>query len=250
MRELFDAYSLRARMGPFALVLAPLLLALWIWQPQLFGLIGGVSSVVLTLAVSMVCGHMVREAGKRREPALWLMWDGPPATRFLRHRDRTIDDATKARWHALGGQLLGDVPLPNKRQETANPEKADQTYTAVVKALRSRTRDAKLFPLVFRENVLYGFLRNMLGLKPVGVAASLIAVVAVAVRARAEVETANQVSDAVIIGAVASVSLLLIWSVWIRPNAVKVAAEAYAERLLETLSSVSASSSGGPPHSA
>jgi hypothetical protein len=246
MRDLFDAYSLRARMGPFALVLAPLLLALWIWQPQLFDLITGVSSVVLTVAVSMVCGHMVREMGKRREPALWSMWDGPPATRFLRHRDRKIDDATKARWHALGGKLLGDVTLPNKRQESANPEKADQTYTAIVKALRSRTRDVRQFPLVFRENVLYGFLRNMLGLKPVGVVTSLIALAAVSARAGAELTTAGQVSDATIVGAFASVSLALVWTAWIRPNAVKVAAEAYAERLLETLDSLSKSSSGGP----
>lgn len=248
MRELFDAYSIRARIGPFALVLAPLLLALWTWQPQLFGLIGGVSSVVLTLAVSMVCGQMVREAGKRREPALWSMWDGAPATRFLRHRDRTIDDATKARWHILGGTLLGDVTLPNKRQETANPEKADQTYTAVVKALRSRTRDAKQFPLVFRENVLYGFLRNMWGLKPIGITTSVIAVIAVAARASADWSMARQVSDSAIMGAFASVSLLLMWSVWIRPNAVKVAAEAYAERLLETLTAQSTPSWAKPPH--
>lgn len=40
--------------------------------------------------------------------------------------------------------------------------------------LREQTRDPKMFPIVYEENVNYGFRRNLLGLKPTGAAIAVV----------------------------------------------------------------------------
>jgi hypothetical protein len=64
--------------------------------------------------------------------------------------------------------------------ENEDPTAADKSYTSAVKWLLEFTRNTKLFPLVFNENVYYGFRRNTLAAKPIalcllGLAAALAA---------------------------------------------------------------------------
>ena len=70
--------------------------------------------------------------------------------------------------------------LPNLAEETADPESADRRYNEATATLRELTRPRKDFPLVFEENVEYGFRRNCLGIRPVALTVAL-SVVAVSV---------------------------------------------------------------------
>jgi hypothetical protein len=74
--------------------------------------------------------------------------------------------------------LKGQLPhlaLPTAEEERADPEGADRAYESVTAWLRTQTRDTKTFSILFRENISYGFRRNLWGLKPLGVTIALLA---------------------------------------------------------------------------
>ena len=57
----------------------------------------------------------------------------------------------------------------------ATPDKADDTYVGATKRLRELTRSNK--QLLLKENIAYGFHRNMLAMKPVGIVSCLLGIV-------------------------------------------------------------------------
>lgn len=65
--------------------------------------------------------------------------------------------------------MLGDR-LPTQAEELADPGAVDERYDDSVARLRGLTRNNRKFRLLFSENINYGLRRNLLGLKPIGVA--------------------------------------------------------------------------------
>lgn len=96
-----------------------------------------------------------------------------PTTIALRHRDRFLDGVSKQRYHTAITAKLG-IAMPTAEEELAAPEQADDTYTGATKRLRELTRSNK--QLLLKENIAYGFHRNMLAMKPVGVASCLVGI--------------------------------------------------------------------------
>ena len=64
-----------------------------------------------------------------------------------------------------------DTAFPDAGQEKSNPAKADEAYQSGAHWLLDHTRpdDGKKFDLLFRDNVTYGFRRNALGVRPLGI---------------------------------------------------------------------------------
>jgi hypothetical protein len=67
------------------------------------------------------------------------------------------------------------LKLPTAEEEAAYPEAADSAYQSVTTWLLTQTRDTKRFSILFRENISFGFRRNLWGLKPIGAAVTLMA---------------------------------------------------------------------------
>ncbi len=65
------------------------------------------------------------------------------------------------------------VTLPSPEAEATDPEAADSLYDSAVQWLIPQTRSGGRFPLVFQENVNYGFRRNLWGLRPIGLAVAI-----------------------------------------------------------------------------
>ena len=83
--------------------------------------------------------------------------------------------------------------------------------------------------MLLKENINYGFCRNLLGMRPTGVATSLLgfaACVAAGLHYR---------STTPWFLAIACLAFLARWVFTIRPDWVRIPAVAYAERLLECL---------------
>ena len=89
--------------------------------------------------------------------------------------DDTIDAHTKEKYRAF---LAGKVkrPAPTAEEEAANQVDADTFYEQCGIWMRNNTRDAKKFPILFNELVMYGFRRNLTGLKYSALALNLIVV--------------------------------------------------------------------------
>lgn len=200
---------------------------------RLVGVAGGAAALAL-------CG-LVRDRGKRLEPALWASWGGNPTVQRLRWRDADDQDAVR-RLHARINALL-DEPLPDANAEAKDSAAADRCYSEAVAVLREHTRDTARFRLVFAENMEYGFRRNALGLRPF---ALFIAAIALAVSGAFLLwgggDTAGRWARWGISGGI-SAALLVYWWGIVTPEWVRRPAELYADRLFEGVETLHTSES-------
>lgn len=175
MFKFLDAYSLRARLFPAILGVAPALAALALlisWEKiALSNTIATAGLLVLVFALA----DFARRIGVYIEPKIYAEMGGKPSVTMFRRSDHTIEEATKDRYRTfIAGKI--NQPAPSSRQESANQAVADAFYEACGTWLRTNTRDAKKFPLVFGELVGYGFRRNQYGLKWVALGLNTVVV--------------------------------------------------------------------------
>lgn len=166
-----DPYDRKARLTPGLLVALPLLVPLVCVYGARNPILAGVVALLGGCGAMFALANITREQGKRIEEKLLRDWGGMPTTVALRHRDKAIlDSVSKARYHSLIEEKLG-IKMPSAEEERSNAEGADDAYVGATKLLRERTRSNK--QLLFKENISYGFHRNMLGMKPAGIVVSL-----------------------------------------------------------------------------
>jgi hypothetical protein len=225
--RVFDTYALRAQLFPALLTILPLGLAVISWTGK-----GPILAPAIGLALGS-CGAcfavaaIARNRGRELQSRLWLTWGGPPTTQLLRHCG-TANSVLRERWHLGLGNLVGRR-FPTKEQEAAAPEEADEVYEASVRLLISNERKSPSTLLIARENANYGFCRNLLALKPIGITSSLFGA------AGSFAATWLGHGDFIISGVCTILSglILLAWLFIVTADWVKAPAFAYAERLLE-----------------
>lgn len=234
-----DAYTRKARIAPAVLLAIPaaaLLVAGAISPETVLRVVG-----VFLGAIGILIAVLVREAGRRIQPRLWESWGGPPTMIRLRWRDGGVAAAV-ARLHQRIEAVTGEA-LPDEQAEAEDPDEADRRYDEVVGVLRERTRDATVFPLVAAENADYGFRRNTLGLRSLGIAFSvlgmLVGVAFIALGSGSSSRTSHWVPAAGVCGL-----CLIFWLAVVNDGWVRKAAENYADRLLGAVDSLTRSTGG------
>lgn len=244
-QKISDPYDRQARLYPSLLVVAPIPVML----VCLYGAGAIVGSTIVALlgscGIAFVLGRVAREAGKRIEPKLYEAWGGAPTTQVLRHRDQRYDPHTKQRFHAVLGRGL-KIAMPTREQEDADPTAADDLYRAATTWLIKQTRDTKKYPLVFKENINFGFQRNALGLKPWGLLVCILCVVWALMHAEVfsleplhlSVSAAHALSPAIRVSLLISAAIALIWIFLVTRAAARRVGFAYAERLIEASDSM------------
>ncbi len=98
--------------------------------------------------------------------------------------------------------------------------------------LLQRTRDREKFRLVFRENVNYGFRRNLWGMKSAGIATAIVGLVAGMAKAIQLGLAGEDVQMTAVAAALVGLTLLTLWLFRIRPSWVKIAADGFARQLI------------------
>jgi hypothetical protein len=175
--ELFDTYSRQARLQPALLVLAPVFFTIAVWFPRDYSLTAGLVGLGVSCGIAGLLAHIARRRGRIAERQLFAEWGGKPTTIWLRHRDTHLDEYTKARYISFLQRHIAGWTPPTSEEEAANPEAADRRYETAVKWLLEYTRDTTKFPLVFKENISYGFRRNLYGLRIIGLFLAVVALV-------------------------------------------------------------------------
>ena len=238
-----DPYERQARLYPALLGLLPLLAMIGLLYAPAATALAGIVTVAVSCGGLYFMTSVCREFGKRLEDRLYSEWGGKPSTQLLRHRDRTIESVTKLRYHAFLAGKIGQA-FPDSEQETQNPEKADDLYQSGVRWLLNHTRpdDTKKFDLLFKENISYGFRRNALGIKPLGVTITVGCLLWVVVRQVliffASAHPFNDIGvlwrlpENVAASLMASVAMLAAWLFFFTKATVRTAAFTYAEALL------------------
>lgn len=178
----FDRYTLHARVFPVTVVSFPLLLAVSAWIPfaqwplRLAG--GGFVMVIAAFALA----QLARDAGKALEAPLWKDWGGPPTARMLRHSDPTFEPPVKATIHSQLVRLSACERMPTSDEEKADTESAEAVYRLCGDWLRRKAlqlKNVSPFDVVHQENVNYGYHRNILGIRTIGVSIAVSSLIAI-----------------------------------------------------------------------
>lgn len=147
-----DRYEAYARLAPAYLVIAsaaPLLVL------ANFSIGARLIPLLFSFVFAPILAGWVRRKGKQIETAVWA--GGLPAEAILRatpHYRQRVGALLEIAPDDLGGVAIS-------REAVAR--------------LREMTRDRARFPVVFSENSTYGFERNLLGMRPLGIVVTTLA---------------------------------------------------------------------------
>jgi hypothetical protein len=165
---------------------------------------------------------------------------GIPTTRMLRHQDGTVDAPTKAAYLTFLAGKIG-TPAPTPQEEASDPAKADAYYARCAAWLRENTRDTKKFPILFNENITYGYRRNLLALKVIALLAdAAVFIGAAGAFAYWRPDAESELAFRLFLLMAVSVVHAILMSIAVSEKGLKEGAETYARQLLlscETLMS-------------
>jgi hypothetical protein len=241
-----DTYSIKARLQPEFLVLLPVILAITAWLPTQLSLWKTISSFAVYCGLWVLLAEMGRDLGRKKQARLWQKWSGAPTTRLLRHRNTTLDPITLARYHSFLANAI-NRRFPSRPEEQADHNTADSFYESATKYLLEATRDEAKFPLVLKENISYGFRRNLWGMKPAAILICSLGLAACLIPVSQAIWRNAPVPPLAICMAVSTVFLLVLWLLRVTPAWVKVAGEAYALRLLAACDQLASASPSPAP---
>jgi hypothetical protein len=233
LSDVIDPYGRQARLYPALIAIFPVALLIVAWFPALWTTFGILISLATSFGLVLLLSQLGRDRGKRCEPLLHQSWGGKPSVVLLHHADTRIDDHTKSRYRAFISRSLPGLALPTPAEEGADPTKADKAYESVTAWLLTQTRDTKRFSILFKENIAYGFRRNLWGLKPMGLTISLLgAVISTGLVAFGYISIGRIPVPEIVIATAAVWALSLIWVFIVTPAWVRLPADAYGMQLL------------------
>lgn len=172
--DFLDTYSIKARLFPALVAMAPAL--------SLFLMAGswtdpGFPEAITAMTIGVLffaAAELARRAGKHVEARMLKLTGGRHENRELTFEDTTIEQATKARYREFLATQVG-IAAPTRESEAKDPATAQSFYAACYDYLRLNTYDTEKFRILFNENVAYGYLRNLLGLKPYAIGINIAA---------------------------------------------------------------------------
>lgn len=228
-----DTYNLRARVAPCVIVFLPVMLAVTSWWPGQAKWPGVLAGMGASLAFGALLSQIGRDLGKAKQEKLFEKWGGVPTTRLLSHRSSSLNPKTLRRYHDALRQLRPDLRIPrSKEEELADVQAADSTYASCVDTLREVSRDKAKHPLVFEENVNFGFRRNLWAMKPSGILIAIGSAAACFIRVWIYLILQQTIEPLPAISGVVCVAFIVIWWIRITPTWIRSAGFSYAERLL------------------
>jgi hypothetical protein len=233
-----DAYERKARLYPALLLFMPIALAVGCGLGKNMSRAEAVVGVFITCGGLLLLAQIARDAGKGKERSLFERWGGIPSVSIFRHRDARMDPITKASCHSKMSSLVKEARAPSAAEEIADQIAADRVYTAWSTYIRVRTRDTRKYPLLFQENINYGYRRNIWGLRPMGIVVTSVSLAGAVTWLYLRYRSTGEISLELIIASSLALLLLLLWLFRFTTNWVRVPADAYAERLAEAIDSL------------
>lgn len=225
--KLPDLYNAKARIAPVIAVIAiPALSVCLFVKPSLDST--WLAPPIVLASLWTLVSVLGRSRGKALEKKLFEKWGGSPTLQMLRFRSTGIPHDQLAAIHKHMSREC-HVQVPDKALEESKPIESDAIYEAITTHLRDATRDRKVFPLVFDELCNYGFVRNLFGLRPFGVAVGIVMALAIGCWF-----TWIHPSNADIRAIAIAMNCLssIIWLFWPTESTMRQVAESYAQKLI------------------
>ncbi len=234
---MIDNYALKARFYPMVIMLFPIIVIGVFYSIHFQALMWLLSSLGIVGAIKYLLSQIGRDRGKSKEPELWKMWGGAPTTQIIRISNRLIDAHTKERYRQKLQTLCPLPSVPDALLEHTNGDAADEAYKAWTNYLIAKTRDGKKYGLLLKDNISYGFRRNLWGLKRYGILLTGTVLGANYIFWAAHTHVYNPLSypKSFMYSEGALSIVLIFWIVTVTSEWIKIPAFSYAERLYESL---------------
>ena len=230
LAKITDPYERKARLYPALICLFPLMVGMSITFPKVYSTLSGLVALAAAIGGVQFLSHLARDRGKKLEPNLFKSWGGTPSVSILRHSNELISPPAKRKYHSVL-ETKSKIAAPSVDDENCNPEKADEIYSAWSDFLRGKTRDTKKFPLVFKENINYGFRRNLLGIRWHCICSALIALVVIFIPSlESLILSENQIAIGLFLVAYVFIFIFVVNRDWVRT-----VANAYSRNLIEAI---------------
>lgn len=239
---LSDEYDRRARLYPALLVFMPIVLLGGYGLGHGLGHTEAIAGLFASCGGLILLAQLARDAGERNEKGLFTKWGGMPSVAIFRHVDDRLDTITKERYHKQMQSLIKTTKAPTLSDERIDPVSADLTYLAWSTFLRIHTRDHKRYPLIFEELINYGYRRNVWGLRRIGIGTCLICESVAIYLPASHYKVMKTVSPELLATSLVIAFLVVLWIFVFREDWVKRPADAYAERLAESIDTLSSNS--------
>jgi len=181
-------------------------------------IVASLSGLLVSAGGPVILAGFVRAQGLERQKSLVKKWGGWPTSQRL----AVVSAERRARLESVTG-----FPLPE--QTTANLD----VYGEITGVLIAKTRDTDRFRLLFEENRNYGFERNLLGVKPIGISVSVLTLVLALVATVLLARSGGATSAEHVAGLVVLLLIVLFWVFYPSESRAKELAFKYADRLIE-----------------
>jgi hypothetical protein len=239
LKLISDTYERKARLYPALLLLMPVVFLICCGLASDLTLPKTLCGVGISCGGLLLLAQIARDAGKRKEKSLFARWGGMPSIAIFRHRNDRVDAITRAKYHERMSKVVGGAIAPTAAEELADPMRADQIYAAWSTYVRVNTRDTKKYSLVFSENINYGYRRNLYGLRPIGITVTSMSVIGALAWLYIDYNATKVISPPLAAAALVDLAMLSLWVVYFSSDWVRIPAEAYADRLVEAIDTLS-----------
>lgn len=223
--ELFDAYSIRARLSVTIILLSPVILSLFLCFQSAFTTLSSAVIIMVLLAFANYLPVIQRSVGKKK-------YTTPDyAAQYLLPTDNTLDSATKERYYKKLAVLDASF---SGLSDTNNPDLSEKIASAVL-FLREKTRDCRL---VLEENITYGFCKNLQSAKPFGIAMCILTDTLLIIYAAIKCSSLSDISLRLWFALAVNFGILLFWVGFVKETNRDAAAKRYAKALISAIDSL------------
>jgi len=225
-----DPYDRIARLNPALLTVLPALLFVFVWFPAVWTQLGAIAAFVVTCGVLFALTRLARKAGQSVERKMGNRIGRLHTASLLSLADDRLPKTMKTSCRSYI-EKHSKIILPSLVDETDDPRNAQDDRLLAVRWLLEHTRPQSEASLLLNENISYGFARNLLGLKPLGIAVTA----AVTLGSAYFLYDLEVGSTAFVLGTLlcgAAFIGLLMWVFLVTKSSVAHASQVYAEKIL------------------
>ncbi|MCY4223670.1 MAG: hypothetical protein OXF06_02435 [Bacteroidetes bacterium] len=234
-----DTYSYNARFMPALIIILPIIiniLALILFH-DLYKL--GMNEIIIhlfiVLPLLLLVSHFVRDKGQKFQKRFFKSLGGNPAALWLLHSDSNLDSGTKNRYHSFLNNNIPNWNLPSRDDEEKDRKSVIQTFESAIQWLIANTRNREKYELVFKENISYGFRRNLYATKCYAIGVSCLCFIGGIIHFfYVPPAISMELFLITFILSVFNISFIFGWCTMITQSWVKDATQAYAKALLAT----------------
>ena len=221
--ELLDVYNIRARLSASIILLAPIAITVFLCFDEINTFASSAVFIGVLLAFTNYIPILLRRIYGNKQYSVNY------AVEFLMPNDNTIDEISKNRYYGILAKLDSSFEIFFKPDES---ELFRKNCESAVVFLKSQTRDNHL---VQEENINYGFCRNLLRGKYIGIFLCVALCIIIAICAFLKYDSMSEIPTSYYFSFIINVLMLLFWCCGITKRTLDNSAKIYARTLLTAI---------------